>query len=259
MAEIAVPAPRVDAAEARERFASDGYLPPVRLFSSDEAASIAERCWSELGVDPATGGESTANLWAWHQRRRWAFDLAAEPRLLDLVEPLVGPDIVLWAMACWYKPARTGKRIPWHQDTSYWPMEPTTTVTAWIALNECTPENGCLRVIPRSHRRVLPLAPVADERSWFGEAAKDVEAEDAVDLAMHPGEVAIFNEATLHGSEPNTSARPRLGISLRFSPPQVRFLIERWTGDIGRIRTFLVRGEDRERLNDAIRGIPPVG
>ncbi len=239
-----------------ECFARDGYLAPVRVLDVEQADAMAGRAYAVLGVDPAAPGPSSAYPSAWHHRWRWAYELASHPAILDLIEPLIGPDIVLWAMACWYKEPKSGKRVPWHQDASYWPMEPNTTVSAWLALGETTRENGCLRVLPGSHRRALAHAAVDDRTSWFATGVPEVDETTAIDLAMKPGEIAIFSEATLHGSEANRSSSPRLGVSFRYSPPTVRFLMERWD-DPDRIRTFLVRGEDRPHLNDAIRGEPP--
>lgn len=241
----------------RERFARDGYLPPVRVLDDGQARAAAGHVYAALGVDPAAPGPSSAYPSAWHHHWRWAYDLATSSSILDLVEPLIGPDIVLWAMACWYKEPFSGKRVPWHQDASYWPMEPNTTVSAWLALNETTRANGCLRILPGSHRDRLEHAPITDPTSWFGTGITEVDESTAVDMTMRPGEAAIFSEATLHGSEANTSALPRLGVSFRYSPPSVRFLMDRWT-DPHRIRTFLVRGEDRLHLNDAIRGEAPM-
>jgi hypothetical protein len=244
-------------ADDRERFRRDGFIAPRPLVDADEAAALALRAYAALGVDPAAPGPSTANALAWHHRHRWAYDLATHPRLLDLVEGVLGPDLVLWAMACWYKEPRTGRRVPWHQDAHYWPMSPTTTVSVWLALTPATPANGCLRLIPGSHGARIEHRQLDDSTSFFPVGADGIDDSGALDLAMRPGEVALFDEGTLHGSGPNRSACPRLGLSFRFSPPAVRFHIEDWS-DAGRIRTFLVRGEDRERLNDPIRGIPPT-
>jgi hypothetical protein len=239
------------------RFRRDGYLAPRRLLDEAEALALGERCYEAMGMDPRAPGATSAYLFAWHHRYRWAYELATHPRLLDLVETAIGPDIVLWAMACWYKEPRTGKRVPWHQDAHYWPMLPTTTASIWLALGPTSRENGCLRLIPGSHAAKHEHRAIADATSWFDRGADGIDERRAVDLAMSPGEAALFDEGTLHGSDANRSAIPRLGVSFRYSPPEVRFLIDEWKG-AERIRTFLVRGEDRHGLNDAIRGTPPA-
>ena len=80
------------------------------------------------------------------------FGYATRPEILDCVEALLGPDIVLWGSQVFCKPARTGRKIPWHQDGKYWPMRPLATVSAWIAIDDATPENGNMRYLPGSHR-----------------------------------------------------------------------------------------------------------
>jgi ectoine hydroxylase-related dioxygenase (phytanoyl-CoA dioxygenase family) len=239
-----------------EDFAREGFVAPCPILDPAEAERHAGLALAALGVDPAAPGPARRNPFAWHHRWRWAYDLATHPRLLDRVEAVLGQNLVLWAMACWYKEPGNGKPIPWHQDTQYWPMEPTTTVSAWIALTETTRENGCLRVIAGSHRTRLEHHAMDGLGNGFASGVDGVDESQAADLEMRPGEVTLFSEATLHGSGPNRTARPRLGISLRYSPPSVRFLIGEW-GDAGRIRTFLVRGEDPLRLNEGIRGEPP--
>jgi ectoine hydroxylase-related dioxygenase (phytanoyl-CoA dioxygenase family) len=242
----------------RERFHREGYLAPRRLLDEAEALALGERCYEAMALDPRAPGPTSAYLFAWHHRHRWAWELATHPRLLDLVETVLGPNLVLWAMACWYKEPLTGKRVPWHQDAQYWPMSPSTTASVWLALGPTSRANGCLRIIPGSHTTKHEHRAIADATSWFDRGADDTDEHGAIDLAMAPGEAALFDEGILHGSDVNRSELPRLGISFRYSPPDVRFHSERWGGDASRIRTFLVRGEDRLRLNEGIRGTPPA-
>jgi len=244
-------------ADHRDRFRRDGWLAPQHFLDETQARALGERCYAAMGVDPRAPGPTSAYLLAWHHHHRWAYDLATHPTLLDNIAAVIGPDIVLWAMACWYKEPRTGKRVPWHQDAHYWPMSPTTTASAWIALSPTSRANGCLRIIPGSHTARHEHRPVDPAANWFAQGADGIDETHAVDVEMHPGDVAIFDEGILHGSEANLSDQPRLGVSFRYSPPDVRFHIDQWS-DAARIRTFLVRGEDRFHRNDGIRGLPPA-
>jgi Phytanoyl-CoA dioxygenase (PhyH) len=79
-------------------------------------------------------------------------DFARTPALLDLVAGVLGSDIILWGAHVFCKPAGDGLEIPWHQDGQYWPIRPLATCTVWVALDDSTPENGCMRFIPGSHR-----------------------------------------------------------------------------------------------------------
>lgn len=234
-------------------FADQGYVGPLAVLDPAFTARCAAGAWAALGVDPAAPGPSTARLAAWHHTQPWAWDLATHPAILDAVSDLLGPDLVLWAMFCWYKPPQVGKAVPFHQDGEYWPIEPKRNVTAWVALAPTTRANGCLRVIPGSHRADLPHVPVHDSRSWFAKGAAGVDESRAVDLEMAPGDAVFFTERTLHGSCANDSDQPRLACSLRYTTPDVRIDPAGWGDDGARIRTALVRGEDRFHYQDALR------
>src|SRR5271154_5706329 len=77
-------------------------------------------------------------------------DLARDPAILNLVEQVIGPDIILWGCQIFCKPGGDGMAVPWHQDGHYWPIRPLATCTAWVALDPSAVANGCLRGIPRS-------------------------------------------------------------------------------------------------------------
>ncbi len=189
--------------------------------------------------------------------------MATNEKVLDHVEKVLGPDIVLWATVFWYKEPHNTKYIPWRQDASYWPMEPRINLTAWIALGPTFPENGCLRLIPGSHKDWLDdeYQPL-DKDSAFsrGLSNEQVDESKAVDLSMQPGEVTFFSEATLHGSNNNRSDVARLGFSGRFTTPEVKFDLEGLKEqNIDYLaRTILVRGEDKYHYNDAMRADLPV-
>lgn len=154
-------------------------------------------------------------------------DYARNPEILDMVEQLIGPDIALWNMSFFAKPALNGKRTPWHQDGEYWPIRPLATCSVWIALDAATPENGCLRVIPGSHKDRRVRSHHQDERDslalnavlepgTFDEAA-------AVDIVLEPGQVSLHDVYLVHGSRPNRSAHRRAGYVLRMMPTSSRF------------------------------------
>ena len=92
-------------------------------------------------------------------------DLAHNPAILDLVEQVIGPDIILWGCQIFCKPGGDGMAVPWHQDGHYWPIRPLATCTVWVALDSSTTENGCLRVIPGSHRGEKLYAHMQEDRT----------------------------------------------------------------------------------------------
>lgn len=189
------------------------------------------------------------------------FEFATSPALLDIVEQLIGPDIVLWASAMFCKPAATGLEVPWHQDGQYWPIRPRATVTAWIALDDVREDNGCMRVIPGSHllgdfgheisdREDLVLNNVVNDPRLDLSTVRNVELE--------PGQFSLHDVNLVHGSLPNRSGRRRAGYAIRYMPATSHY--DRAI-DMGRISAlsaldfaqrpiWLLRGVDRCGRND---------
>ena len=188
----------------------------------------------------------------------WFLNVARIPQIVDMVEQLIGPDIALWNSSFFAKPARKGSRTPWHQDGKYWPIRPLATCSVWIAVDPSTMENGCLRVIPGSHRQRRLMAHgvnAAEDLSLPLELATSEYDEDAArDIVLEQGQVSLHDVFLAHGSEPNRSDRPRRGMTLRYMPTTSvydRDLALRQQGQRGGLlnlaeRTlYLMRGEDR--------------
>ena len=154
-------------------------------------------------------------------------DFARQPEILDMVEQLIGPDIILWGTTLFGKPAGSGKETPWHQDGEYWPIRPLATCTAWIAIDESTPENGCLRYIEGSHRDRRVFSHHQDDRpDWTLNQELDADQLDesrARDVVLTPGQVSLHDIYLVHGSNTNRSARRRAGYVLRLMPATSHF------------------------------------
>lgn len=147
---------------------------------------------------------------------------ARDETLLAMVQQLIGPDIALWNSSFFAKPANGGHATPWHQDGEYWPIEPLATCTVWIAIDAATPENGCLQVIPGSHKEQrlrqhntnnasdLTLNQELDQAEFDSNAAEFIELE--------PGQVSLHDVYLVHGSDANHSEHSRRGMTLRIMP-----------------------------------------
>ncbi len=192
----------------------------------------------------------------------WFLNVARTPEILDMVGQILGPDFALWNSSFFAKPARNGRRTPWHQDGEYWPIRPIATCTVWIAIDAATPENGCLRLIPGSHKSQELLAhepnPSPDVTLGQELPAAAFDENRAVDLVLEPGQMSLHDVFMVHGSEANGSANPRRGMTLRFMPTTSVFDRElaaeqyRHLGiaDHSRRTLFLMRGQDRSGHND---------
>jgi ectoine hydroxylase-related dioxygenase (phytanoyl-CoA dioxygenase family) len=152
--------------------------------------------------------------------------LVSDDRLLDIAEMFVGSDIALFASHYISKPPFTGQPVLWHQDGVYWPLEPMRVVTLWLAVDESTPENGCMRVIPRSHRGKLHEVRKRDDMPNVlgSESAVDIDESDAVDLVLAPGDVEVHHPAIMHASNANTSPKRRCGLTIRYIPTSTRIV-----------------------------------
>jgi ectoine hydroxylase-related dioxygenase (phytanoyl-CoA dioxygenase family) len=178
------------------------------------------------------------------------------------VEQLIGPDIILWGCHVFCKPAGDGHETPWHQDGHYWPIRPLATCTVWVALDASTTENGCLRVIPRSHLARTSHPHLHEDRldlvlqQRLPESAFD--AGTAVDLPLQPGQMSMHDVYMIHGAAANHSARRRAGVALRYMPGTSVFErdLDPVAGRSGVTTAFatrplwLLRGRDRSGRND---------
>ncbi|MDN5861369.1 MAG: phytanoyl-CoA dioxygenase family protein, partial [Pseudonocardia sp.] len=150
--------------------------------------------------------------------------LVGDDRLVDIAELFVGPNVALFASHYICKPPYSGQAVLWHQDGAYWPLDPMRVVTLWLAVDESTSANGCLRVIPGSHRATLhELRDNAEVDSVLGsESDVDVDESSAVDLELSPGDVEVHHPNLMHGSRANNSPRRRCGLTIRYIPTSTR-------------------------------------
>ena len=189
-------------------------------------------------------------------------EYAAAPAILDIVGQLIGEDIILWSSGLFCKSAIGGKATPWHQDAEYWPIRPLRTCTVWIAIDHSTTANGCLRVIPGSHKTqtIYDHRANSSERYVLNqEIAPDaMPAAKPIDVELLPGSVSIHDAFLVHGAEPNNSGRRRGGLAFRYMPASSHFdrkLARSQTAELGVVdiserQLHLLRGTNREPRND---------
>lgn len=202
----------------------NGYLAGFRVFDERETALARERSDALLERFLREGKGSYA-IDRYQDRFSAIYDLATAPAILDIVEDLIGPDIVCWATHYFCKMPGDPKGVSWHQDCSYWPLTPSKTVTVWLAIDDVDRENGCMRVIPRSHLHGHIQFRESDsaEQNVLSQTIENAEAfGEPVDIEMKAGEISLHADLLIHGSLPNTSNRRRCGLTLRYCPPDVR-------------------------------------
>jgi non-heme Fe2+,alpha-ketoglutarate-dependent halogenase len=237
--------------EEVELYRRDGYLPGRRLLSPAEAERFRNDCLRTCAKPIELGDQNPYSLKR-HASNRvkpyllfpWAAELVRHPRILDLVEDVIGPDILVFHTTAWLKPPYSENYVPWHQDATYFGLAPFEHVTAWVALTPSRAESGCVRVIPGFHHKGQ-LAHVDDHNdpltmlSRGQTLAETIREEDAVDLVMEPGDVSLHHTLIAHSSGPNRSDDWRIGIGISYIPTSVRH-----TGPT-RLSATLARGTDR--------------
>lgn len=151
-------------------------------------------------------------------------NLAAHPRLLEVLHQLIGPDLLLFRSTLMLKPAYHGSAHGLHQDSFYWPMEPPTLVTVSIALTDSTPENGCFKVIPSSHRwGLLQWGRIARNKDEALVDRTDIDLSGQIDVPLSAGSALCFHSLVVHGSGANTTPQPRNTALYAYFPPTVRY------------------------------------
>lgn len=190
-----------------------------------------------------------------HRLFEWVFS----DEVLNLVEPLIGPNIALWSTHFLAKPAGNGKRVPWHEDSFYWRdrMDPMHVCTVWLSIDASLPENGCMNVIPTALHGYSEYEDVDAEENvfpaeinWLKGLRTDRVADAtngpaglkvrAARCELRPNEASLHDARLIHGSDPNRSNLRRCGYTMRFIPASVLYhqKDDKWPHQI-----YLARGQ----------------
>jgi ectoine hydroxylase-related dioxygenase (phytanoyl-CoA dioxygenase family) len=209
-------------AQQIERYERDGIVFPVRVLAEGEAARF--RAALEQVAEQRRAAGASRRFDGLHLFFDWAYRLAAHGRVLDAVEGLLGGDILVDGTLVFYKPPQDAGYVSWHQDSAYSDWHLTPTVSAWIALTASHRANGCMRVVPGSHRQgQLAHSNSRDDANLLfrGEQVVVPDESRALDVVLRPGEMSLHHSTIVHGSNPNTSDEPRLGFIVRYVTTRV--------------------------------------
>jgi len=187
-------------------------IAPLNLARLAAAAEAAARAGGDRNPH-CGGGDSAAALRAG----------ARDPDLLDLIEPLIGPDIVLWRSELVHLADHATDGVPWHLDGADWPLRPLETLSVRIALDRVDRATGCMRLLPRPHERLVREIRAARDRRSLALAPAAIDPDLAVDAVRDPGAITLYDVGTFYCELPNRSARRRAAVVYRFIAAQVRF------------------------------------
>ena len=219
-------------------FRSAGWLAPMRAIDAAEAAACAQR----IADYEAKMGESANRSLKikGHLAMPWVVELGRNKAVLDAVEDLIGPDILLFGASIFAKSGQDRQYVSWHQDSAYFGLTPHEEVTAWVAFTPTFAENGALQVLPGTHLgpdMVHEETYAPDNMLARGQTLAIADDSHAVTIALRPGEFSLHHERIAHGSKQNRTASPRIGFAFFYIPTHVR-------STIGRRTATLVRGVD---------------
>lgn len=224
--------PKSLTAEQIEAYRHDGYVTPLRAVDPDQAErwhqDIRRTCGSDERQGSAAGLRQASNRAKPYLLFPWAAEIIRHPAILDAVEDVIGPDILVFHTTLWWKPAGTEGFVPWHQDATYFGLAPHEHVTAWLALTASTPTSGCVTILPGSHRHgQLPHADRRDPLVMLSRGqsvAAPIETARAVPIPLRPGEFSLHDTLALHASAPNHAAWDRIGLGISYIPARVRHI-----------------------------------
>ncbi len=215
-------------AEQTAGYWDEGYLFPVDVFGADEAAGYRaeleqiEKDYLDAGLPRPINQYKRVNS---HIVMPLAAKMASDPRILDVVESVLGPDILVWSAEFFIKEAGTPHIVSMHQDLTYWGMgETPDQVTAWVALSPATQASGCMDFVKGSHKNpILPHKDTFSDTNLLSrgqEIEVDVKEDDKSPIILQPGQMSLHHGLTIHGSGPNSSEDRRIGFAIRYLNPK---------------------------------------
>ena len=217
-----------------QSFHDNGFHFPVRVFEPAEARRLRARFES---IADLTSPLDATGLQGLHG---WVWDLVHDPRIVEPVQQLLGPDLLLWSADLIVKEPGDERFYSYHQDCNYWGLKPHDILTAWVALSDAGPSAGPMSFVPGSHREALTHEDTSDRLNMLsrGQTIPGLSHQDSVLAPLETGEMSLHHVGLAHASRPNRSDDLRIGLALRFMAPHVR-------QTKGEDSATLISGEDR--------------
>ena len=215
--------PRVLTKDQIEQFNREGYVRGIRIYSDAEIQDI-RRYFDELLKKVVAEGGDSYSISSAHLKYGRVWDILTNKKIVACVRDLIGENAIGWGSHFFCKMPKDGKKVAWHQDSSYWPLTPSKAVTAWLAVDDANVENACMRFVSGSHHFGAMTFRPSDpkEHNVLNQTIENVEQfGHFVDDCLKAGEISLHSDLLLHGSEANMSDRRRCGLTLRYAPADV--------------------------------------
>jgi ectoine hydroxylase-related dioxygenase (phytanoyl-CoA dioxygenase family) len=227
--------------EIKKLYDSNGYFFPLDVIPEDMAKNAALRI-KKISIHPPSKIIHPWNLQA-HLLANWIYNICVYSKVLDAVEAVIGPNILIQSADIFVKLPKSTKHINWHQDANYWGLEPYELVTGWIALTDVFPENGCMDYLPKSHlNKKINHIETFDKNSDLTRGQEinlKIDKDKKIPVILKAGQMSLHHCLLAHGSGPNLTDNYRIGIAVRYLPTHVR----QTEGPF--ISMILARGKDK--------------
>ncbi|MEO1732366.1 MAG: phytanoyl-CoA dioxygenase family protein, partial [Pseudomonadota bacterium] len=240
-----------------DRYWTDGYLFPIDVMTKADALALRqeleeiERTWLDNGLPLPLNTYKRVNA---HCVMPLAYRIGSDPRILDVVEGILGPDILIYGVEFFIKEPNTQHIVSMHQDLTYWGLGAIDgLLTAWVSLSPATPASGCMDFVKGSHKNpILPHTDTFDEKNLLSrgqEIAVDIAENEKTAIEIHPGQMSLHHGLMIHGSGPNTTHDRRIAAVVRYCTPEIAQQVAE------KDYAILARGADR--VGNFIHFMPP--
>ncbi len=229
-----------------QQYWDDGFLFPIQVMSAEQAQRYRTQLeqmedeWLDAGLPRPLNSYKRVNA---HLVMPFALEIGRHPALLDVIEGILGPDLMIYSVEFFIKEAHSPHIVTMHQDLTYWGLGETSgMVTAWLSLSPATPQSGCMNFVKASHKQpIQPHRDTFDQNNLLSrgqEIAVEVKDEDKTPIEIHPGQISLHHGLTIHGSGPNQSDDRRIAAVIRYVRPDVKQIVG------AKDYALLVRGQD---------------
>lgn len=216
--------PKLLTKEQIATYKNDGLIFPIKVMPETEAGELQRR----LEQYERDSGGPIQKEWRHkvHLLFTWANEIIRNPKILDAVEDLIGPNIMCWTTNFFIKEANDPSFVSWHQDSTYWGLEPADVLTAWFAMSDAPVESGAMKFLLGSHKwDQIEHTDTFDSDNLLTrgqEISIDINEEDGIYAPLKAGEISLHHIRAAHGSAPNTTNFRRIGLAIRYIPTYVK-------------------------------------
>jgi non-heme Fe2+,alpha-ketoglutarate-dependent halogenase len=195
----------------------EGYLFPIDIMNAAEVTlnrTHFDELMKLLGDRP--GSDHFKQL---HLYQSWVYKLVTHEKILDIVESILGPNLLVHSSSFFCKYPYSDGFIPWHQDGVYWGLNKQDLCSVWLAISDSRVENGCMRVIPKSHKTKLEHFEQEDDKILLSSGltlSNGVAEDEIVNIELKAGQISLHNQNIAHSSENNKTDSYRMGFAIRY-------------------------------------------